>query len=263
MSDLKKLQQDFVKYIYDNKKTDILSQIVQSDIDVAQRVFIYQNNILSNLQDVLGSVYEVCKKLVGEKYFRKIARQFIDQHKSKSGNLDDYGAEFPEFIKQKESDHKLVYLSQLASLEWQFHQAYFDDIAPEIKLETLQKIPQEDYFNLSFTLSPSAKLINSQFPLYKIWISNIGSNDQEKIDLTKEKGEFLLIYKLFEVALEKIDEIDYLFLKLIAQNLSLFEIYENITLQLNLSEFDIGALINKYISNSVIANFNLKENNND
>ena len=71
----------------------------------------------------------------------------------------------------------------------------------------------------------------------------------------------ILIYKLLDVNLEKIPEIDYLFLKLISQNQPLFAIYEKIIKKLNLSEFNIGALINKYIANSVIANFN--QNNND
>ena len=65
------------------------------------------------------------EKLVGEGFFRYAASQFIRQYPSKSGDLNEFGYEFPEFLETFEPAAKLNYLPDVARLELAYHEAYY------------------------------------------------------------------------------------------------------------------------------------------
>ena len=64
-------------------------------------------------------------QLVGEEFFRLLAKRFIEQHPSHSGNLHRYGSEMAEFLMHFENTQHLAYLPDVARLEWAYHLAYF------------------------------------------------------------------------------------------------------------------------------------------
>jgi len=48
---------------------------------------VYRNNYRGNLHDALAGAYPVIRQLVGDEFFRYMARKFIEQYPSRSGNL--------------------------------------------------------------------------------------------------------------------------------------------------------------------------------
>jgi hypothetical protein len=65
-------------------------------VDVA--IGVYRNNYRGNLHDTLAGAYPVIRQLVGEDFFRLLARKYIEQHLSRGGNLHHYGAEMAKFV---------------------------------------------------------------------------------------------------------------------------------------------------------------------
>lgn len=253
MKKILNLQEKFIKHIYQSSNEEILDNLPYSKEEALARMEIYRNNIFGNYLSVLSSNYEVVENLVGEEYFEKLALSFCQKYHSKSGNLDDYGFEFPNFIKSKKKQHKLDYLHEIANLELLYHKSYFIADNNEFNLENFQKISEEDFFNLTFTLHKSCFLLSSKFPLFSIWKDNIENNGKNKINLNKK--EFILIDNaLGKVMMSNLSEEEFIFLDQISKGKNLYETYKIINRKIK-KEVDIGQILQKFISSRTINNF--------
>jgi len=156
---------------------------------------VYRNNYRGNLHDTLAGAYPVLRQLVGEDFFRLLARRFIEQHPSRSGNLLRYGSEMAEFLTHFENTQHLVYLPDMARLEWACHRAYFaDDVAP-FELTRLAGVAPESFADLRWNFHPGCALLSSAFPVSVIWRAHQdGASADFRIDLDSG-GEELLVYR--------------------------------------------------------------------
>ena len=147
------LQRDFTSHLLDKKDLTIINSLPYSTQEALARLNIYRNNVTGNFESVLSSIFEVVKKIVGEKYFEKLVTEYIKTYPSTSGNLDYYGDSFPKLVKKKLKEHKLLYLEDVAKLELLYHQSYFaKDVKKNFDVEKFKKISPEKYMNLSFEI---------------------------------------------------------------------------------------------------------------
>lgn len=250
---LEELQKQFAAQIYNTKSTEIESQINPSAIATDIRMEVYRNNVFGNFSSVLGMVYPVIQKLVGDDFFDNLCIQYRNKHPSPSGNLDDYGQQFAKMIGTLKDQHKLAYLKDVANLEWKFHRAYFSRNVADFPIAKFQKLKEEELSEVKFKLHPSCTLIASKFPIMSIWKS---VDSQNKLDLNKLPKEFVLVERSrFDTHIQNLGEHEFLFLKHIKKGLNLYQIYEEISPKFD--DFDIGSLMNKFISNGVIANYGI------
>jgi hypothetical protein len=63
-----------------------------------QQLSIYQNNVRGALQTSLAQVYPVCRKILGENYFKQLASVYIKKYPSTCHDLNLYGESFSGFI---------------------------------------------------------------------------------------------------------------------------------------------------------------------
>jgi hypothetical protein len=148
------------------------SYIRKDGIAVKERIAIYRNNIFSNYRKALSAVYPVVERLVGEQFFLHTADSYIRAYPSLSGDLNEYGANFPHFLEAFEPVKQLPYLPDVARFEWLmelvFHAA---DHAP-MALAKLANISQDQYGGLRFAVHPASQLFQSNYPVAKIWQVN-------------------------------------------------------------------------------------------
>ena len=104
------LQQEFANYVYDKKQTKIFDQIKSYGVSKERRLQVYYNNVIGNFDDVLAEIYKTVKGIVGEDYFKFLAKKYHQKYRSKSGNMDDYGAYFSGLLSSLKKSHKLLYL---------------------------------------------------------------------------------------------------------------------------------------------------------
>lgn len=251
---LQQLQKEFAAHLY-NKKKDKIFDVIQKDaVPVNKRLQIYHNNVFGNFDSVLEMVYPKTKEVVGDDYFENLANIYHQKYRSLTGNLDDYGKYFPNIISNLKKEHQLIYLKDLAKLEWFYHQLYFSKDAQPIDVIKLQNLKEKDYYQVKFKLHPSCKIIKSTYPIFTIW--NINKKSTKKINLNKNSGEMILLERChFKSNIHKLDEQEYQFLQMIKKQNNIYQIYKNISKIY--PEFDIGALINKYISNGVLSEFQI------
>ena len=135
----------------------------------ATAIEVYRNNYRGNLHDALAGAFPIIEQLVGKEFFRGLTREFIEQHPSRSGNLHHYGEQMAAFIAAFPPAQKLVYLSDVAALEWAYHCAYFAEDAATLDIGKLSQIPHEQYPDLILHAHPSCHVLRSPYPIAAIW----------------------------------------------------------------------------------------------
>jgi hypothetical protein len=128
----------------------------------SRRFGIYRNNVTVGLVNALAEVFPTTQNLVGEEFFRAMARQYLLDHPPASRLLFEYGATFPDFLSGFEPAAELPFLADVARLErlWLdcFHAA---DAAP-LDGAVLQRVAPQDLAELRLIAHPAARLFRAR-----------------------------------------------------------------------------------------------------
>lgn len=144
--------------------------IAGNGLNPQARLQIYRNLILNNHSAALRTAYPAVLKLVGEDFFDAAAARYLQARGSGSGNLQDYGAAFPEFLADMPEAADLAYLPDVARLEWARQESFLAADAPPLAPETLAQIPEDRFAELALALHPSMRLTVSPHPIWDIWM---------------------------------------------------------------------------------------------
>ena len=229
-------------------------------------VEVYRNNYRGNLQDTLAGAYPVIEQLVGKDFFRLLARRYIEQYPSRSGNLHHYGAEMTDFVAAFEPVQELPYLPDVAVLEWACHRAYFADDAATFDIARLAQVPPEQYADLILYTHPACHLVRSRYPVATIWrahqpgADSIYSGDFH-IDLNSggshALGNILVGRKGDVVAVSELPAADAAWLKSVQSGVPLGE--ATVVVLEQHPDFDLQAVLLNLIAQGVLSDFNLRK----
>jgi hypothetical protein len=93
-------------------------------LTAAEAVDVYRGGYPARLTEALGETYETCWRVLGDEAFFAAARAFISRFPSRTHNLSDYGAEFPEFLESLPVSRRAPYLGDLARYGWAFKEIF-------------------------------------------------------------------------------------------------------------------------------------------
>jgi hypothetical protein len=238
MKNLQELQNDFVKSLYHKDDLKILPEIKNSVIAKEELLNIYRNNLHENLKNTLKITYPKIYQLTKEKKFATFCQEFIKKNRSISGNLDDYGGNFCDFLAQQNE----LFLSDLAKLEWLGQKSYLAKNVDFLDIKALQELPPEKLFDVKFEINPSCFLLNSSYNL-------LGRKKQNK---PPKRQKYFVIYRLsFEVIFEQITKEEFVFLNGAKEGLALFKIYEK-------HNINVQKYLQKYLANGVLYHFSFE-----
>jgi hypothetical protein len=130
---------------------------------------------------------------VGEEFFQHAADQFIRDTPSISGDLNQFGREWPVFLTSYPYAEELPYLADVARLEWAWHECFHAADAPMFDIRRLAAIDAADHGALIFTLHPALRLLSSDYPVMHIWRINQSGYVGEMIVDWDQAGEHLLV----------------------------------------------------------------------
>ena len=174
-------------------------------VPAARRLQIYRNNLFESLTAALEAVYPVVARLVGEAFFRGLARQYIGEHPSRSGNLHAFGRELPRFIERQPVAERLPYLAGVAALEWACHEVWHE--ADDILLDpaTLAAVPAGVQLRLRLHLQAATRLVASPYPVLRIWQANQSDADDASISLDEGGVRLLVARDGLEIEFRRLD----------------------------------------------------------
>jgi hypothetical protein len=187
------LQRAFTDALADPDRA-VPDDIAACHADAAVRRFnIYRNNVTVGLLDALAARFPVTRQIVGEDFFKCMARLFIAEHPPSSPLMMFYGDSFPDFIASFEAASDLAYLADVARLEAARTRAFHAQDAIPLEPSALRSVSAEDLGVMHVKLHPSMEIVSSTFPIVTIFAMHTGDIPLEAI--TDWHGETALIVR--------------------------------------------------------------------
>jgi len=260
ISTLHDLQQQFSHAVLGKPSPELELKVKDNPFSSRQRLNIYSNNVTISLRNALKDVYPVVHRLVGDEFFAAMSRDFIVKHPSRSGNLHNFGQQLAEFIAGFTPAGDLVYLADVARLEWSYHIVFHAAEAQTFNIEELQKVDPVNYGNLRFALSPAARLVSSNYPILRIWQANqehIDCVEDETILLDEGESRILVLRRNLDIEFHELSCAEFSFLTALDQKDNFFSACDAAT-KFN-SDCDVGQLLQKHILSQAITGFDLTQ----
>lgn len=184
MHSLRELQQRFVNGLLSDDDDAALPLFADSEFDARERFALYRNNCRAGFLAALSAAYPVMRRLTGEAYFRQLILEYQFACPSPSGNLAHAGERLPEYLQTRFDGTGYEYFSDVARLESACQQVL--DAADHAPLDTdrLALVEPQDRPRLLFALHPAVRLVDSPYPVVRIWEAHQGAEDPEQLDIS-------------------------------------------------------------------------------
>jgi hypothetical protein len=165
----------------------------QSEPGLALRLSIYRNTCVSTLVNALRLSFPAVQRLVGCEFFEAAAQQFVRDQLPASAYLNDYGADFPPFLREFPAAAALAYLGDVAQLEWAVNLALHASEVPALDLARLAALSQAQLARVSFVAHPGMSLLRSQTPADLIWRAVLDQDDAAMASIDLASGPVWLL----------------------------------------------------------------------
>jgi uncharacterized protein len=206
---------------------------------------VYRGNVFGNWAQALAGAYPIVCKIVGEEFFRRLARAYAREHPSASGDLNEYGEHLADFVSRFPQTLDLPYLPDVARMEWLAHRAYCAQDPVPFELHGLDG-------SSCLRLTPPCALLASEWPLARIW--TVHQDDYQgafDIDLRSGPDRIVVHRPGWRVQVRSLAPGDYCFLSMIREGKTLGE-----TLEAALAKegaFDVSLALARWVDAGVVA----------
>jgi hypothetical protein len=255
---LRDLQLRFADALFENAVEHMHSLVEENGVTSAARLDIYRNNLREGFIKALALGFPALERLVGEQYFRHLALDFLKSHPSRAGNLHHIGAQLADFLEKRFEHTEYAYFADVAALEWAHQEALVAPDAPAIRADALRSVDPVQYDLLHFDMHPAARLVQSSYPIIRIWRANqIDAAPSDTIDLGSG-GDNVLVLRAPEcIEFHRIPAGEFAFLFALARG-------ENLGTALEAAlaadgEFDLGATLRRGLSLNLFTGLRLPD----
>lgn len=191
------------------------------------RLQVYRNNTFSSLTAALKDSFPVVCQLVDERFFGYAVQEYIRRHPPQAPRLAEYGGDFADFLSCFEPVGHLVYLPDVARLEWAVNAAFHAADAPTLDPARIAAVPQDRYPLLRFVAHPSVQLFASPYPVDRIWQAHQPDGDLDtKIDLATGGCRLLIDRRDQDIRFLSLDAAGLALAEALCEGYALQEAYE-------------------------------------
>ena len=189
----------------------------------SKRFAVYRNNVVLGLIEALRANFPATCRIVGDEFFRAMARAYAVSEPPTSPMLFDYGAGFADFVAVFDPAVSLSYLPDVIRIERAWVEAYHARDAVALEPVALAAIPNDRVAELRFSLHPSLRVVRSLFPAVTIWRMNITDGVPRSVDVDSDGEDALVVRPGAEVEVRLIPPGGAEFITALASGLSLTE----------------------------------------
>jgi len=225
------LQERFLSAIKKESDSFLADITPASELSPTECVEIYSRGYAARLTEALGETFEATWWVLGDEEFFSLCQMYIQRTPSFHYDLSDYGTDFTDFLGKTNQSAEIPFLVELAKFELLFKRIFHK--ANLMSQAGICSSATSLNDKLKLTLSPSASLLESQYPVYTIWKNRTESLECiNSIDLSK--AENLLMYKQnSQVFVRCLERDEFVLMAALAQQKSLNEALDGL-LQANL-----------------------------
>lgn len=185
-----------------------------------KRYNVYRNNVTVSLVNALADIFPAVQKIVGEGFFRAMAREHVRAHPPVSPLLFRYGEDFAAFIDAFPPAAPMPYLGDVARVERGWLTAYHAADAAPADPAGLAAIAPEQLADVRFESHPATFLLRSDYPVHDIVLMNRDLAPLQPVDMTRTQS-VLLTRPHDEVRMVALDEATHAFMTAILAGQSL------------------------------------------
>ncbi len=255
MRSLRELQRGFTAAaLFDDTAALAELGIVAGALDPAARLAVYRNNVFGNYRQALAATYPVVRRLVGGPFFDAAIAAFVRAYPSLHGDVNRYGGDMARFLATYPPARALLYLPDLARLEWALDQANIAADSPALDLPALAAVPVAALGGLRFALHPSVQIIKSRHPILRLWqVNQPGCAGDDAVD-PAEGGDLLLVRRAPDgVVIERLAAGEHAFLMALARNRRLDDAEKRGAAAE--ATFDLGGVLKRHVAAQTIVAF--------
>jgi hypothetical protein len=222
-----------------------------------RRFAVYRNNVVVSLIEALADAFPAVHRIVGDDFFRAMARAYVMVQPPRSPIMLDYGAGFPDFIRSFEPAAGLPYLEDVARIERAWTEAYHAPEDSPIDPIAFSAVAPDQLPAIQFELHPSLRLVRSRFPALTIWQMNVADGVPRAVDLAAGGEDALIVRPAADVEVRLIPEGSLEFIRALADGRSVLAALEE-ALTAN-SRFDLSANLSDLMRAGAIVSYNLAQ----
>ena len=152
---------------------------------VGKRYNVYRNNVMVSLIDALADTFPATQRIVGEEFFRAMARLHVRQSPPTSPLLFEYGRDFADFIGNFEHARNMPYLADVARIERAWLDAYHAADAQPLAPGQLAAVPPDRLGETVFVPHPATRVVRSRFSAVTIFAVNRSSDSVDRLTCTE------------------------------------------------------------------------------
>lgn len=257
MPSLRELQDAFAAAVLEASDEPLLSFVVADRIAPLERIAVYRNNARHNFREALRAVYPVVERLVGARFFDRMADLYGQRHPSTGGDIHRFGGQLATFLGGFAPAAGLPYLPDMARLEWAIHEIFHAARPPAFPLERLAAVAESRHGALRFVLSPACRLIASRWPIARLWALNQpGVPWDDGFDLDAGGDQLLVHRNGFEVELEALAPGEFELLERLAGGETLAAALDAV--RAATPGFDLAAFLRCHLLATTLADFSLE-----
>lgn len=253
MTSLLELQRDCYRAFVLDDAESVLPHLSNDCIPATARVQVYQNNARETFRKALASSYPVVERLVGDACFRTLTRLYAREHPSRSGDLQNFGARFPQFLDAQYGGSEFDYLGDVAKLEWAIEEVLISPAAEALDPASLSLVAPEELPNIVFRLSPGVRLIGSRYPILDIWRSNQPGSERD-VDLAQGAQHVLVGRRGVEAELQTLEPAAFDLARAIERGASLGAACDELAAS---PGFDLTCAMGALVKHGCLADFSL------
>ena len=178
--------------------TAVVGSPQRPSLSALERLAIYRDSSRRARERTLELIYPVCRQILGPRCFTRLAADYVDAFPSHQGDLNRYGEAFARhlaWVQERQSAlADLVYLPDLARLEWHWQSVYYAPDEPPLDGAALARLAQSAQAEHA-RLRPSCSLrcLASAYPVAEIWRRHREGEDTASI--AAGDGDRLVIHR--------------------------------------------------------------------
>lgn len=169
MTDLRKLQQDFMHYVL-GQQSGIVEQIASTPVMSAKkRLDIYATAYKLRLKEAICTDYEVLHLYLGDEQFDNVMECYIARYPSHITNLRYYSVEMVTLLKTELPFKQHPVLAELATIESSFANSFDSPDQSVMTLDELARLAPAAWATLTLNFHASVQILSMGFNSFEIW----------------------------------------------------------------------------------------------
>ena len=187
------LQDAYRAYLLSGDSGKLAPAIIADAFDGAERLNIYRSNFMIGLGEALKANFPVTLQLLGRDFFEQAAQRFVLAHPPRRPCLFEYGAEFPDYLRELPDLSALPYVAEMARFEFARVASYNAPAERCVSADALAACAPDRLEALAIRRARHAQLVSLNAPVMDLWKAHQAPvPDLSAVDMTTRSRALLV-----------------------------------------------------------------------